>query len=68
MSKNHRNGESQAFLKVIQHRPLSCLTAISNTRHIFQVASLITREWAMIKGDTAMRVILDQLSLSDNKD
>ena len=44
LAKKHENVESQTFLKLIQHRPLSCLTAISNTRHISQVASLITRE------------------------
>jgi len=37
--------------------------------HISQVASLITRvTWSLIEGDTTMKVILAELSISDNKD
>jgi len=69
LAKKHGNIESQTFLKLIQHRPLSCLTAISNMCHISQVASLITRvTWSLIEGDTTMKVILAELSISDNKD
>lgn len=65
LAGKNENVERQRFLKLIQHRPLCCLTAISNMHHISQAAPLINRVMqSVIEGDTTMKVILAQLSVS----